>query len=245
MIPTENLKNNAASSFSENTGPTTSRPEIAEASDGLIVNQIASKILPEQDSNCKSQGEKQAAIAVSKPTFSLANDFGRLDARSVDLERFSWWILVCVVGVVSLAGWLLTGLVFRGAFDLPQWFVLVAILTFLTAMIWASRFFPVKVFETTYWQITQDGLEIRRGIWWRHRIFIPSNRIQHTDVRQGPIERRFELATLVVNTGGTHNPSISLSGLSLSKAEDLRVELSYGENKSRTNPATTSEPIQQ
>ena len=42
---------------------------------------------------------------------------------------------------------------------------------------------------------------------------MPRSRIQHTDVTQGPYERRFGLATLVVYTAGTENASIPIEGL--------------------------------
>ncbi len=154
------------------------------------------------------------------------HEFERLDRRSVKLDRIAWWILSGVLGLVLLAIWLMVGLVFRGSFDSVQWGGLICIVGIFAGMLWCSKVFPERTFAATSWQLKPNGLEIRRGIWWRHRIFIPTNRIQHTDVQQGPIERRFELATLVINTGGTHEPSIPLYGISLAKAEALRDKLS-------------------
>ena len=42
---------------------------------------------------------------------------------------------------------------------------------------------------------------------------MPRSRIQHTDVSQGPYQRRFGLATLVVYTAGTEHASIAIEGL--------------------------------
>ena len=156
--------------------------------------------------------------------FSI-NNFELLDARSVKLDRVIWWILSGILGAILLTGWLIAGLCIRASLDLAQWIALTVILGFCACLVWMSKFFPERTFATTTWQLKPNGLEIRRGIWWRHRIFIPSGRIQHTDVQQGPIQRQFELATLIVNTGGTHEPSISLSGLSIAKAETLRDRL--------------------
>jgi hypothetical protein len=39
----------------------------------------------------------------------------------------------------------------------------------------------------------------------------------------------------VVNTGGTHEPSISLSGLKLARAEELRDQLAYKKIKLISN----------
>ena len=185
----------------------------------------------------------QPAI-ISENSLVFADEFEKPDAQSIPLERVSWWIFSSIVGCLSLSSWFLTCLLFCGFAGWPQWIVLAAVLGLVLAMISASRYFPNRMYETTFWQRKQDGLEIRRGIWWRHRIFIPGNRIQHTDVRQGPVERRFGLATLVVNTGGTHEPSISLPGLKLAKAEELRDLLSCGTNKLSTDARLTGEPLQ-
>ncbi len=168
---------------------------------------------------CEPHQRTPTRTAIAEPCFE------RLDVRSVQLERVGWWIFIGILGTFLIGGWLVIGLA-RSEFEVFQWIGLAVISVILIGMLWLSWFIPERIFATTFWQLKPHGLELRRGIWWRHRIFIPSNRIQHTDVQQGPIERRFELATLVVNTGGTHEPSISISGLSLNKAEELRDRLS-------------------
>jgi len=193
---------------------------------------------------CKTQVDLAAQPAISSENpLLLAGEFEKLDALSIPLERVSSWISAGIVGGILLTGWLLTCLVFWGFFGWPQWIALASVLVLIMAMILATRYLPQRNYETTSWQSKPQGLEIRRGIWWRHRIFIPGNRVQHTDVRQGPLERRFGLATLVVNTGGTHEPSISLSGLKLARAEELRDQLSCGELKLPAEDAIIVEPL--
>ena len=222
-----NAKTDGVSSVSEKTLTITTHPDIenarcVEANNGLGSARDASILLPKVDSPNSDTIEKSPK---SSPESSTR--FETLDVRSVALERVSWWILIGTTGVIMLSGWLI-GLLFM-QFDGPVWVALASIVGILASLIWASQSIPQRVYQTTSWQIKPKlGLEIRRGIWWRHRIFIPQNRIQHSDVRQGPLERRFGLATLIVNTGGTHEPSISLSGLTLERAEDLRDQLCEG-----------------
>jgi membrane protein YdbS with pleckstrin-like domain len=42
---------------------------------------------------------------------------------------------------------------------------------------------------------------------------VPFGRIQHIDVDQGPIDRRYGLAKLTVHTAGNHNSTVVLPGL--------------------------------
>ena len=48
---------------------------------------------------------------------------------------------------------------------------------------------------------------------WRSITHVPRSRVQHTDVSQGPLERRYGLGTLIVYTAGTDHARVSLPGL--------------------------------
>ena len=164
----------------------------------------------------------QKAVTTKQP---IVDAFQQLDPRWIRVEQRGWWILTAIVTLILLAVWLFVGLVVREDFDAIQWSLLLIVAVIVFVGFLSSRYFPRRTFESTLWQLRANGLEIRNGIWWRHRIFIPREQIQHTDVQQGPVMRMFGLATLVVNTGGTHEPSIPLAGLSLATAESIRDQL--------------------
>ena len=68
----------------------------------------------------------------------------------------------------------------------------------------------------------EDELHIRYGLWTRVRTVVPFGRVQHIDVAQGPVERGFGLATLVLHTAGTRGASVPLPGLLFDDAEQMR-----------------------
>ena len=72
------------------------------------------------------------------------------------------------------------------------------------------------------------GFTIRRGVFWRSVTSIPKSRIQHTDIVRGPLQRQYDLATLVIHTAGTQDASVSLSGLHQRTAIDIRDVLIDG-----------------
>lgn len=156
---------------------------------------------------------------------SAVDAFQQLDPRWIQVEERGWWILTAILTLILSVFWLLVGFVFRQAFDVIQWLLLLVVLSVAALGLFASRAIPRWTFQSTTWRLRSNGLEIRRGIWWQHRIFIPRGQIQHTDVQQGPIMRMFGLAVLVVNTGGTHEPAIPLAGLGLATAESTRNQL--------------------
>ena len=77
---------------------------------------------------------------------------------------------------------------------------------------------PIRYMRWRY-EVTDDYLDIARGIFWRKRFIIPFIRVQNTDTRQGPILRAFGLATVTVSTAaGEH----AIPGLDAQAADQLR-----------------------
>ena len=77
---------------------------------------------------------------------------------------------------------------------------------------------PVRYARWRY-QLSEDYLDIARGIFWRKRFVIPFIRVQNTDSRQGPILRAFGLSSVTVSdAAGSHE----IPGLDSSEAEALR-----------------------
>lgn len=84
---------------------------------------------------------------------------------------------------------------------------------------------PLRRYRATGYSIAAKRLRIVRGVLTRRDTTVPFGRVQHIDVRQGPIERLFGLATLTVHTAGTHNASVHLPGLAHEDALNLRDEI--------------------
>jgi len=101
--------------------------------------------------------------------------------------------------------------------------VLAASCTLLVALCaWLAWAFPPLKYRHLSWRLSRTGLEIRRGVCFRHRISVPRDRVQHTDVTRGPLERRFGLATLIVHTAGSHDSQVPLEGLRHEDALEVR-----------------------
>jgi membrane protein YdbS with pleckstrin-like domain len=91
---------------------------------------------------------------------------------------------------------------------------------------WLAETWPPREYAHTRYRLDQDGLQVARGVYWRSITQVPRTRVQHTDVSQGPIERRYGLGTLIVYTAGTDHARIALPGLAFDTAVALRDDLS-------------------
>ena len=136
----------------------------------------------------------------------------RLDPRSVTAGRVGGWTFTLIVAAV-LGGGSLYALVMAGAPPI-SWLATGALVGgIVVPLAIAAQVGPAWRYETTWLRVDDDGLEFAHGRWWRHHVSIPRARIQHTDVTQGPFERRFGLGTLVIYTAGTEHAAVPLEGL--------------------------------
>lgn len=83
----------------------------------------------------------------------------------------------------------------------------------------------LKQYRYTRWRLDAQGFALRRGRLWRHETRVPASRVQHLDLKRGPLERRFGLATLVIHTAGTRHSAVAVAGLDAADAERLRDRL--------------------
>jgi len=149
----------------------------------------------------------------------------QLDPRVIPLDRISGSILVAVLSAGSLIG---IGIFLLVGDDVPGWLrLLVPLLWFVLALLalWQAYRWPPHSYAHAFYRVDDQGLEIRRGVYWRVVLNVPRSRVQHIDVTQGPIDRRFGLGTLVIYTAGTDHAKVELGGLEHGRALRIREHL--------------------
>jgi len=145
----------------------------------------------------------------------------QLDPNTIRVERTASWIFTSVVGVFLLIHLLVS--VFGGPWHLAVGLALtIGVGGFLA---WLSHRWPEISYRHTSYRVDPQGIEIRRGVVWRRTIYVPKSRVQHTDVSQGPLQRRYALGTLIVYTAGTDHAKVELPGLSHARAMRIRDHL--------------------
>ena len=163
--------------------------------------------------------DEQTAAAVA------SGEDQALDPRSIHVQRIAGWIFTALFAVVTLAA---IGVALLTADDMPSWLRRVLPLLWLAAVLLLATHahrWPVREYRHTSYRVDARGIEIRRGVYWRVVINVPRSRVQHTDVSQGPLERRYGLGTLVIYTAGTDHARIELPGLAHGVAVALREQL--------------------
>jgi membrane protein YdbS with pleckstrin-like domain len=75
------------------------------------------------------------------------------------------------------------------------------------------------------YEIRDEEVDLQRGILWIRRTLVPLARIQHVDTQSGPLQRRFNLATVVFYTAAGANQIPELSARAAAEARDRISEL--------------------
>ncbi|WP_223807240.1 PH domain-containing protein [Montanilutibacter psychrotolerans] len=106
----------------------------------------------------------------------------------------------------------------------PLWFASTVALGALVGAVFGA-WLGLKHHRHTFWRLDADGLALRHGRLWQHETRVPASRVQHLDLKRGPLQRRQRLATLVVHTAGTRHSAVQVFNLDEGDAERLRDRL--------------------
>jgi membrane protein YdbS with pleckstrin-like domain len=145
----------------------------------------------------------------------------RLDPRAIRLWRITGLInmLPLLVGA-GAACWAL------GRFG--DYSLLVAVLPVLVVLVLGTvtaGVAPGLRWRRWRYEIRPDEIDLQRGILWIERTLVPLARIQHVDTRQGPLQRRFGLSTVVFYTAAGPNQIPELATRVAAEVRDRIAEL--------------------
>jgi len=150
--------------------------------------------------------------------------YTRLDERAIPYWRLgcglSWFIpMLLLLGLAIGVGW---GVFGQFLLSLSLW------VAWGVGVLFWTWFYPPRAYAA--WGYRRDGtvLELRSGVWFRVVRLLPLSRLQHVDLRRGPLERWFGLASLVLYTAGTQEAAIGIPGLDDAVAQSLRDALVAG-----------------
>jgi len=144
-----------------------------------------------------------------------------VDARAVPLWR--WAAAMTLAPAVIAASVFLLGATIAGSpAAIVLWVGWMLLLAAAAAYVW--KYPPARHRHLRY-RIDEVGITIRDGVFWRTWSALPRVRIQHTDVSQGPLQRRYGVAELKLYTAGSRFTRIDLPGLEHAVALALRDEL--------------------
>ncbi|MDB4766711.1 PH domain-containing protein [bacterium] len=178
---------------------------------------------PTDESIDTGDSDSQSNHASDNVTVLDDKAFQPIDPRYVPCERLASLILFIGTTLGSVIAY--AAMWVSGAEAVLMILAAIASSVICLGLLWNTIFWPPIEYRHIRWQLSDVGLEIRRGVFWKHQIAIPWARAQHADVSQGPLQRMFEIGSLTIHTAGTKNSSVTIDGLAHSQAIEMRDEI--------------------
>jgi uncharacterized protein len=138
----------------------------------------------------------------------------QVDPATVSVWRWQAVLIVVIMTVVVLVPSLILG----------GWWLLLPP-AFLVLALSLGWWLAGAAYRNLSYAVDELGIAIHRGIFWHSHISLPRARIQHSDVSQGPLQRRYGVSTLKLYTAGSSYTKIELPGLAHEDAMALRDAL--------------------
>ena len=162
--------------------------------------------------------------------------------------KFFFWIGLTLIDCLLLAAWVaITAASPLLGIALAPLFLIIMIAPDIVAYIAIHL-----QYDTTWYVLTDRSMRIRRGIWIIRETTITYDNIQNVSLRQGPLQRYFGIADVLVETAGggsgsgqgENGSSANHSGLlqGISNAEEVRNLIFAKWNASRSAGLGDDEP---
>ena len=132
----------------------------------------------------------------------------------------TWFITNFLIFVAFILACIVIPLLFIEPIDL--FFVLAIagglVVIFILFFIWTRWYY-----DSMFYELHDDELRWRRGVWFRTTGIVPYNRVTNIDIRQGPVMRWLSISSISIQTAGYSGqavPEIRIEAIV--HAEELR-----------------------
>ncbi|MFD1038372.1 PH domain-containing protein [Virgibacillus byunsanensis] len=143
--------------------------------------------------------------------------------NTIALDAIKAWKITAAIYVGVL--WILTiaHIVVSIIFDWPLWYVFISILISVLCTYLFVFLFPKLRWKRWRYEVFEQEIYIQHGILIVSRTLVPMIRVQHVDTKQGPILKKFQLASVTISTAATTH---EIPALLEEDASELRDRIS-------------------
>ncbi|AIZ59219.1 PH domain-containing protein [Bacillus safensis] len=143
--------------------------------------------------------------------------------RQISLNGLKVWRLQN--GIISLIFLLIIIGVFVASyyFQWPYWIGAILSGLWVLQVIFGIWLIPKIRHHIWRYEVFENEIEIQHGLFRVTRVIVPMVRVQHVDTSQGPLLRRYRLASVQISTAATVH---DIPALELEEADELRDYIS-------------------
>lgn len=108
-------------------------------------------------------------------------------------------------------------------FHWPKWIIIPLVLLWIVEAYFIIFFNPKLRWKIWRYEVREQEIEIQHGLWIVTKTLVPMIRVQHVDTTQGPLLKKYHLASVKISTAATVHEIPALEDV---EAEELRHVIS-------------------
>lgn len=154
--------------------------------------------------------------------------------ETIDYQQLApAWLKSSYIGTAIFFVFLLIPTLILPIFQGDEHPVLYGIPVFWFSWLLLSLWLTKKDYKIRGYGLREKDIIYRKGVLFKSTTVVPFNRVQHVEIKQGPIARYFGLHTLAIYTAGGESSDLSIPGLSGDTAQQMKeyiVQKTTGSN---------------
>lgn len=127
----------------------------------------------------------------------------------------AWLFALLLCGIFVFVNLLNRGLVKENWIHLAVLGGIVFLFSLISLFTWVG-------FKYKGYALREHDVLYKSGWIFRRVMAVPFNRVQHSEIKQGPLERQYNLASLEVYTAGGQGSDLTIPGLRYADAQSLK-----------------------
>jgi hypothetical protein len=100
--------------------------------------------------------------------------------------------------------------------------IVISIILIVSIIWWLITWTSILFYRTHAYALREKDVTIDEGIFFKSRQTTPYHRIQHVEISQGPIQKKFNHSTLKIFAAGGNGTSTEIRGIEKEEAEHVR-----------------------
>ncbi|GGI00638.1 PH domain-containing protein [Mammaliicoccus vitulinus] len=155
----------------------------------------------------------------------------RMDKKGMTVERIGSLITISIFTLISIILLVVFEIWLK---DVSKWFLSIPLAIIVFTCIYGMIIQPYYMYRNFRYEIHDDEINIKSGIFMIRETTIPMGRIQNVDLYEGFIMRKYHLANITLSTAGGNE---TIQYLNKDKANDLkhaiqnRIENDFNQHK--------------
>lgn len=123
----------------------------------------------------------------------------RMDKKGMTVERIGSSITISIFIIILIVMFVIFELLWT---DVSKWFLTIPIAIIFFISIYGLIIQPYYMYRNFRYEISDDEIYIKSGIFMIKETTIPMGRIQNVDLYEGFIMRKYNLANITLSTAG-------------------------------------------